>query len=193
PSSPSAKVSEGDAAAAASRPAPTRRTLSKKEMKARAGAPPPKYRDFLTLTELIITKDEQEVFLQIKEDYQRDKFIENFWKRRSLDSMGIRTDYRAVYTRRVQQALEQFGDLRNDQAKVFVLQGPPDAVVPIDCQDIYVPLQVWYYERMEVLKSKLYLIFYEPYGMPPYKMWLPIDGRGVILVGFGGSAGMNMG
>ena len=76
PSSPSAKVTEGDTAAAASRPAATRRTLSKKEMKALAEALPPKYRDFLTLTELIITPDEKEVFLQIKEDYQRDKFIE---------------------------------------------------------------------------------------------------------------------
>jgi Ca-activated chloride channel homolog len=194
PSSPSAKVTTGtEVATSTTRSAPSKRELSKKEMKQLAEALPPKYRDFLILTELIITEDEKEVFLQIKEDYQRDKFIENFWKRRSIDSMGLRTDYRAVYTRRVQQALEQFGDLHNDQAKVFVLQGPPDAVVPIDCNDIYVPLQIWYYERMEVLKTKLYLIFYKPYGMPPWKMWLPLDGRGVILVGFGGSAAMNMG
>jgi len=196
PSSPSAKVTEGKTDAAAdttSKPAPAKRELSKKEMKALAETLPPKYREFLQLTELIITEDEKEVFLQIKEDYQRDKFIDNFWKRRSIDSMGIRTDYRAVYTRRVQQALEQFGDLHNDRAKVFVLQGPPDAVVPIECEDIYVPLQIWYYERMEVLRTKLYLIFYKPYGMPPWKMWLPLDGRGVLLVGFGGSSAMNMG
>ena len=194
PSAPSAKVTSGtDVATSTSRSAPSKRELSKKEMKALAAQMPQKYQDFLTLTELIITEDEREVFVQIKEDYQRDKFIETFWKRRSIDSMGLRTDYRAVYTRRVQQAIEQFGDLHNDRAKVFVLQGPPDAVVPIDCQDIYVPLQIWYYERMEVLKTKLYLIFYMPYGMPPYKMWLPIDGRGVLLVGLGGSSQMNMG
>ena len=195
PSSPSAKVSSGEAAAAApaSRPAPAKRELSKKEMKALAEALPQKYYEFLVLTELIITEDEKEVFLQIKEDYQRDKFIENFWKRRSIDSMGIRTDYRAVYTRRVQQAIEQFGDLHNDRAKVFVLQGPPDAVVPIECDEVYVPIQIWYYERMEVLKTKLYLIFYKPYGMPPWKMWLPIDSRGVLLVGVGSSPQMAMG
>ncbi len=193
PTSPSAKVTAGDAAPASNRPAPSKVELSKKEMKALTEALPQKYRDFITLTELIITHDEKEVFLQIKEDYQRDKFIDNFWKRRSLDSIGLRTDYRAVYTRRVQQAIEQFRDLHNDRAKVFVLQGPPDAVVPIDCQDIYVPIQIWFYERMEVMKSKLYLIFYQPYGTGPYKMWLPIDGRGVLLVGQGGSSGMNMG
>jgi Ca-activated chloride channel family protein len=193
PTSPSAKVTSGDVAPASNRPAPSKKELSKKEMKALAEALPQKYRDFLQLTELIITDDEKEVFLQIKEDYQRDKFIDNFWKRRSLDSIGMRTDYRAVYTRRVQQAIEQFRDLHNDRAKVFVLQGPPDAVVPIDCQDIYVPIQIWYYERMEVMKSKLYLIFYQPYGTGPYKLWLPIDGRGVLLVGVGSSQGMAMG
>ncbi len=194
PSAPSAKVTSGtEVVVSTTRAAPAKRELSKKEMKALAEALPQKYYDFLVLTELIITEDEREVFLQIKEDYQRDKFIENFWKRRSIDSMGIRTDYRAVYTRRVQQAIEQFRDLHNDRAKVYVLQGPPDAVVPIDCQDIYVPLQVWFYERMEVLKTKLYLIFYQPYGTGPYKMWLPIDGRGVILVGVGSSQAMAMG
>ncbi len=193
PTSPSAKVTSGADAVPASRPAPAMRQLSKKEMKTLTEALPQKYRDFLTLTELIITEDEKQVFLQIREDYQRDKFIDNFWKRRTIDSMGIRTDYRAVYTRRVQLAIEQFRDLHNDRAKVFVLQGPPDAVVPIDCQDIYVPLQIWFYERMEALKSKLYLIFYQPYGTGPYKMWLPIDGRGVLLVGVGSSPGMAMG
>jgi Ca-activated chloride channel family protein len=193
PTSPNATVSAGPEVGSASAPAPTSRNLSKKEMKALTEALPPKYRDFLTLAELIITEPEKEVFLQIKEDYQRDKFIDNFWKRRTLDSIGLRTDYRAVYTRRVQQAIEQFGDLHNDRAKVFVLQGPPEAVIPIDCQDIYNPLQIWYWERMEVLKSKLYLIFYQPYGMGPYKMWLPIDGRGVLLAGVNSSAGMAMG
>ncbi len=194
PTSPGAKVSTGaDATAAASLPAPARRKLSKKEIKQLTEALPQKYRDFLTFVSLIITEDEIEVFLQIKENYQRDKFIDNFWVRRSIDNMGIRTDYKSVYLRRVQQAIEQFGDLHNDRAKIFVMQGPPDAVIPIDCQEVYVPLQIWYYERVEALKSKVYLIFYEPYGMPPYKLWLPLDGLGVMLVGVGSSGPMSMG
>ena len=202
PTSPSAKVSEGEAepkpaikastpaasvetASPASAPAPARRKLTKKEARALTDALPQKYRDFLNLVELIVTDDEREVFLQISENYQRDKFIEAFWKRRSIDQQGIRTDYRVVYTRRVQQAVEQFKDLKNDRARMFVIQGPPDAVIPIDCQDVYVPLQIWYYERIEVLKSKVYLIFYQPGGVGPFKMWLPLDGRGVLLVGVG--------
>ncbi|MGE5414654.1 MAG: VWA domain-containing protein, partial [Syntrophomonadaceae bacterium] len=182
PSSKNAKATDQTAVAA---PAPTHRKLSKKEMHQLEQALPQQYRDFLTLVDIIITPEEKEVFLQITENYQRDKFIEAFWKRRTIDASGIRTDYRAVYTRRVEQAIEEFGDIHNDRAKLFVLAGPPDAVVAIDCQDVYVPIQIWYYERLESLKAKAYLIFYEPYSMPPYKLWLPIDGRGVLLVGVG--------
>ncbi len=182
PASPSAKATEQTAAAG---PAPTHRKLSKKEEHQLYEQLPLRYKDFLDLVQIIITPEEKEVFLEIKENYQRDKFIDSFWKRRTIDSMGIRTDFRAVYTRRVQEAVQQFQDIHNDRARMFIINGPPDAVIPIDCEDIYVPLQIWYYERLEVMKSKAYLIFYEAYGMPPYKLWLPIDGRGVLLVGVG--------
>ena len=187
PTSPSAKATDKSASQTAdnSGPAPAHRKLSKREIHQLEEALPPQYKDFLTLVDLIITPDEREIFLEINENYQRDKFIDNFWRRRTIDSMGIRTDYRAVYTRRVQQAIDQFGDIHNDRAKMFVINGPPDAVIPIDCDDVYVPLQIWYYERLEVMKSKAYLIFYEPYSMPPYKLWLPMDGLKMLLVGGG--------
>ena len=181
PASPNAKATDQSAAAAG--PAPAHRKLSKKEAHQLTEALPQKYRDFLELVDLIITPDEKEIFLEIQENYQRDKFIDSFWKRRTIDSMGIRTDYRAVYTRRVEQAFEQFRDIHNDRAKMFILNGPPDAVIPVDCPDVYVPMQIWYYERLEILKSKAYLIFYEPYGSPPYKLWLPIDGYTKLVVG----------
>ncbi len=189
PTSPSARVSTG-AAASASAPAPARRKLSKKEARALTEALSQKYRDFLNLVELIVTDDEREVFLQIHENYQKDKFIEAFWKRRSIDAQGLRTDFRATYTRRVEQALEQFKDLRNDRARMFVINGAPDAVIPIDCDDVYVPLQIWYYDRIEALKSKVYLIFYQPGGVGPFKLWLPLDGQGVLLVGVGTASQM---
>ena len=182
PASPSAKVSDQTTATG---PAPAHRKLSRKQIRQLTDALPQKYKQFLELVEIIITPDEREIFLEIQQDYQRDKFIDSFWKRRTIDAQGIRTDYRAVYTRRVEQAIEQFRDLHNDRARMFVVNGPPDAVVVVDCQEVYVPMQIWYYERLEVMKSKAYLIFYAPYGSGPYKLWLPIDGRGVLLVGVG--------
>jgi Ca-activated chloride channel family protein len=171
------------AAAKPSTPAPTRRKLSSKEVKELTVQLEAKYREWLQVVDMIITDDERQVFLQIGDNYQKDKFIEAFWKRRSIDSQGLRTDFQRVYTQRIETAKEQFKNLNSDRAKVFVINGPPDAVIPIDCQDIYVPIQIWFYERIESLKSKVYLIFYQPYGLGEYKFWLPLDGQGVLQVG----------
>ncbi len=177
----------GQAAGKFTGPAPARRKLSSKDVKDLTAKLDSKYKDFLQLVDLIITKDEKEVFLQIADSYQKDRFIESFWRRRSIDSSGIRTDYQRVYTDRVQLAREQFRNLNNDRAKVFIINGSPDGIVPIDCQEVYVPLQIWYYDRLESLKSKVYLIFYQPMGMGDYKLWTPLDGEFILQVG--GSAG----
>jgi Ca-activated chloride channel family protein len=163
--------------------APERRTLSNKEIKEATERQAPKYRDFLQLVSLIITKDELQVFLQIADDYQKDRFIEAFWRRRSYDPHGLRVNFQEVYIRRVQTAMEQFKNLHNDRSKLFVMQGPPDAILPIDCEDIYWPIQIWYYERLEALKSKVYLLFYQPYKVGDYRLWTPMDGMGALIVG----------
>jgi Ca-activated chloride channel family protein len=166
--------------------APVKRKLSNKEIKEAIARLPQKYKDFLQLVELIITDEEKQVFLQITEDYERDKFIEDFWKRRSVDAQGLRISYRADYTQRVQTALEQFGNLHNDRAKIYVISGPPDTVIKIDCSEVFVPIQIWYWERLEALKSKTYLIFYKKWGAGEYTLWLPLDGITVLYPGGSG-------
>jgi Ca-activated chloride channel homolog len=170
-------------ASAASTPAPVRRKLSKKEIRELTDQLPQKYREFIDLVDLIITDDERQVFLQIGDEYQKDRFIEAFWKRRSIDPRGMRTDFKAIYIQRYQVAREQFQNMNSDRAKIFLVNGPPDAMIAIDCQDIYVPLQIWYYERIEALKSKVYLIFYRQHGLSDYKLWLPLDGENVLVGG----------
>src|SRR6266536_376541 len=189
---PAAPGTAAKTAAAQSTPAPAHRKLSRKEVKELTARLQPKYREFRELVDLIITDEEKEVFVQIADDYQKDRFIESFWRRRSIDSQGLRTDYQAVHTHRVEMAKEQFRNLYNDRAKMLIINGPPDAVIAIDCPEVYVPIQIWYYDRLEVLKSKVYLIFYQPYGIGDYKLWLPLDGEGVLQVGggIGSSSGM---
>ena len=181
---PSGSATTGGAAKP-STPAAVKHKLTSKEIKELTARLDNKYKDFLQLVELIIADEERQVFLQISENYQKDSFVEQFWKRRSIDSSGIRTDYRIVHTQRVELAKEQFRNLNNDRAKIFIISGPPDAIVPIDCQEVFNPLQIWFYERLEALKSKVYLIFYQPYGLGDYKLWLPLDGQNVLMAGGG--------
>ncbi len=175
-------------AGAGSTPAPARRKLSKKEIQELTEQLPPKYRDFMELVDLIMTDEERQVFLQIGADYEKDKFIEGFWARRSFNSQGLRTDFKYVYLQRYRLAKEQFRNLHSERAKLLLLNGPPDALINIDCVDIYVPIQIWYYERLEALKSKAYLLFYKQYGLGEYRLWLPLDGEAVLTgAGQGGT------
>jgi len=157
-------------------PAPAFRKLTNADRKALEAKLPERYHEWLDDVGIIITERERDVFLEIADSIERDKFIEEFWRRRSIDKDGIRTNFREVYRERVQFAKENFKNLNSDAARVYILNGPPDALIPINCPEVFVPIRIWYYERLEALRNKAYLIFYRVYGMGDWKLWLPIDG-----------------
>ena len=76
--------------------------LSGKERKKALEALPDRYRQFLTDVEPILTDVEEATFLRLSSDYQRDRFIDDFWKRRSVDSDGQRVAFKDVYELRLQ-------------------------------------------------------------------------------------------
>ena len=164
-------------APAAEAPASPVRKLTRADRAQLQKALPEKYQEWLADVDMIMTDAERDIFLQVRDNVERDKFIEEFWRRRSVDKDGMRTNFREIYRARIEYARENFKNLYSDAAKVYVLNGPPDAIIPIDCSEVFVPVRIWYYERLEALRSKVYLIFYEPYGVPgDWKLWLPLDG-----------------
>ena len=158
--------------------------LTGKERKKLMAELPEKYRQFLTDVEPIITDVERDTLLKLGEDYQREHFIDDFWKRRSLAPDGMRIAFRDIYELRLQQAKELFRNTNTDQGRIYLVNGPPDGIRKIDCQDVYWPIQIWYYERLESLHlSKVLLLFYQPFGAGDYRMWTPLDGPQAIVAG----------
>lgn len=145
---------------------------------------PERYRQFLDDVEPIMADLERDTFLRLVSDYQRDKFIEEFWKRRSLAEDGFRVPFRDIYEVRLRYAKEVFRNINTDMGRIYLINGPPDGMKKYDCQDVYWPIQVWYYERLESLRmSKVPLLFYQPLGAGDYKLWTPLDGYQAVLVG----------
>ncbi|MGE5347566.1 MAG: VWA domain-containing protein, partial [Acidithiobacillales bacterium] len=158
--------------------------LTGKERKRLEEALPEKYKAFLEEVDPIITDLERDTLLRLTSDYQRDRFIEEFWKRRSVGPDGLRVEFRSIYELRIEQARELFKNLRCDQARIYIVHGPPDARRKIDCTDVLYPIELWYYERLESLQmSKVLLIFYQPFGGGDYRLWSPMDGRTALFVG----------
>jgi Ca-activated chloride channel family protein len=177
-------------------PAPqlvSNKPLTGKERKKLTQDLPEKYRRFLEDVEPIITDVERDTLLKIGEDYQREHFIDDFWKRRSLAPDGIRIAFRDIYELRLQQVKERFRNTNTDQGRIFLVNGPPDGVRKIDCQDVYWPIQIWYYERLESLRlSKVILLFYQSFGAGDYRLWTPLDGpQAVVAGGLPGGLGAN--
>ena len=168
-------------------PAPqlvSNKPLTNKERKKLTAEAPDRVRHFLDDVEPIITDVERDTLLKLSEDYQRDRFVEEFWKRRSVSPDGMRTPFRDIYEMRLQEAKQRFHSINTDQGRIFLLHGPPDGVRKIDCQDIYWPIQIWYYERIEELRmSKVLLLFYQQLGVGDYRMWTPLDGQAALIVG----------
>ncbi len=168
-------------------PAPqlvSNKPLTGKERKKLTHDLPDRYRQFLEDVEPILTDVERDTLLKLGEDYQRDHFIEEFWKRRSLAPDGIRIAFRDIYEMRLQQAKERFRNINTDMGRIFVVNGPPDGVRKIDCQDVYWPIQIWYYERLESLRlSKVLLLFYQQFGTGDYRLWTPLDGPQAVVAG----------
>ena len=158
--------------------------LSGKERKKLEEALPEKYRAFLEEVDPIITDLERDTLLRLSSDYQRDHFIDEFWKRRSMGPDGVRIEFRGIYELRVAQAREIFKNLKCDQARIYIIHGPPDGRRKLECVDITYPIELWYYERLDALQmSKVLMIFYQPMGAGDYRLWSPMDGRGALLVG----------
>lgn len=158
--------------------------LTGKERKKLEAGLPEKYRTFLQDVEPIITDLERDTLLRLSSDYQRERFIDEFWRRRSVGPDGLRVEFRGIYELRVAQARELFKNLTCDQARIYIVQGPPDGRRKFECMDVLNPIDLWYYERLEALRmSKVLLIFYQPFGTGDYRLWTPMDGRGALLVG----------
>ena len=96
---------------------------------------------------------------------------------------------------RLQIVKERFRNVNTDQGRIFLINGPPDGFRRIDCQDIYNPIELWYYERLETLRmNKVTLLFYQPFGTGDFRLWTPLEGPQALLVGgIAGLAGIGPG
>lgn len=167
------------------------RPLGDRERRRLTAALPERYRQFLADVEPILTDLERDTFLRLSSDPHRDKFLEDFWKRRSVDKDGMRVPFRDIYELRLREVKERFRNVNTDMGRIFLVNGPPDGLRKIDCQDIYWPLQIWYYEHLESLRmSKVLLLFYQPFSAGDYRLWTPMDGVQALRVG--GIAGMTI-
>ncbi len=178
PKSPASSSGRSAGAAGAARApaalAPARST------KARAPEDlPEKYQKWLASVALIITPEERTAFLALQEDYQRDAFIERFWRVRDTDRTTARNEFKERWDDLLQYSDQNFEGAQDERRKILLLNGPPAAVIDSKCSRLH-PLEVWYYPRSDVVPFEFIVVFYRPYGAGPFRIFEPSAGLGVL-------------
>lgn len=161
--------------------------MSRKEIEAAKAELPPRYQTWLAEVRLLISDQELEAFLAIAQDYQRDHFIEQFWRQRDPYPSTARNEFRERYTRRLDYARAVFGSLEDARSEILLLNGEPAGRVEYPrCTNLW-PLEAWFYRAQQVGEDTL-LLFYQPFGHGDFRLWQPFDGLRALSK-FGASSG----
>ena len=147
----------------------------KKSTKALLAALPEEYRFWLDSVDMIMSKDEKESFLELQKDYQRDAFIERFWRARDPYPTTQTNEFRQRYEEAVKVVMERFGSFEEDRARVYLVNEPPDVMMPVDCVEMW-PAEVWYWQKNKKMGQRVGILFYQSGGGGKYRVWYPDDG-----------------
>jgi VWFA-related protein len=150
---------------------------------------PEKYRRWLQIVELLITDEEIQSFLALDKDYQRDAFIERFWQARDSYRSTARNEFRDRWEHNVEAAVELFGSLEDERARVLLLNGPPSVRVASQCSNVIWPTEVWFFAHSERLRSELIVVFYRKWGAGPFRVWSATEGLAALFSNTAGSSG----
>ncbi len=151
---------------------------------------PQKYRDWLEAVELLISDQELKTFLALDKDYQRDAFIKQFWEARN-PYKSLRNTFQERWEQKIEEAKSLFGTLKDDRARMLLLNGPPSSRLEARCSSVIWPVEVWYYATSERFHDEFVLVFYRHWGAGPFRLWNPAEGLGALFSGGAGSSGGN--
>lgn len=142
---------------------------------------PRKYQDWLEQVTPLISKAERKTFLALEKDYQRDAFIERFWATRDPVPETRLNEFQDRYLARLDEALALYDTIADDRARVYALNGEPDAVRATDCGVLTWPMEIWRYRYADNTGRQALMAFYQPNGGGPFRMWSVSEGHSALL------------
>jgi len=151
----------------------------------------PAHRTWLEDVSPIITKIEREVFLKLKTDAERDKFIQFFWRQRDPLPDTKENEFYKEYMDRVRFADQNFGrgafkrGSQTERGSFYLILGKPLERNFFTTFSELWPMELWFYKGEERygLPSYFYLIFYQSQGMGDYRLYYPgVDGPEKLVI-----------
>jgi len=157
------------------------------------------YKDWLDKdVAYIITDDERRAFKKLETDDERERFIEEFWRRRDPDPDTDENEYREEYYERIAYANEHFASgipgWKTDRGRIYITWGKPDEVETHPSGGSYnresyegggststYPFERWFYRYLAGVGSGIEIEFVDPTGSGEYRIARNPDEKDALL------------
>src|SRR5437016_6895891 len=157
------------------------------------------YKDWLDKdVTYIITDEERKAFKKLETDDERERFIEEFWRRRDPDPDTDENEYREEYYERIAYANEHFASgipgWKTDRGRIWIMYGKPDETETHPSGGAYnresyegggststYPFERWFYRYLPGVGSGIEIEFVDPTGSGEYRIARNPDEKDALL------------
>ena len=150
--------------------------LSKKDLAERIRLLPDEERRWLEeVVRPIILPDEENLFLLLSQEHEREIFKEEFWKRREKTGLlyPLGPGYRTRYLNLLRLADTTYDGRREDAGRMVIAHGEPTSINELaGCRDVFRDLELWIYRGTTAGNSaEKPFFFYRSSPGAPRKLW----------------------
>jgi GWxTD domain-containing protein len=157
------------------------------------------YKDWLEKdVAYIITDEERKAFKKLVTDDERERFIEEFWRRRDPDPDTDENEFREEYYERIAYANEHFASgipgWKTDRGRIYITWGKPDETETHPSGGSYqrepqegggstttYPFERWFYRYLPGVGSGVEIEFVDPTGSGEYRIARNPDEKDALL------------
>jgi GWxTD domain-containing protein len=140
----------------------------------------PKYQEWLNLVTYIILPQEKDVFLRLSNDFERDIFINAFWKQRDPTPGTPENEYKQEMEKRFLYVNKEFHKdtprpgWMTDRGRIYMILGEPQSRDKISAPEVQ-PCELWTYYGDVSKDQPTYfgLIFFRRGGSGEYQLYSP--------------------
>jgi GWxTD domain-containing protein len=158
------------------------------------------YKDWLEKdVTYVITDEERRAFKRLQTDDEREKFIEEFWRRRDPDPDTDENEFKEEYYERIAYANEHFASgipgWKTDRGRIWIMYGKPDERETHPMGGNYdrpsyqgggstttYPFEIWFYRYLAGVGSGVEIEFVDPTGSGEYRIARSPDEKDALLM-----------
>ena len=143
---------------------------------------PEDLQEWLAQVDVIITEDEEETFLRLESEFQREEFMKQFWLQRDPSAGTPQNEYYDEYQRRLEHVARMFSrdtpreGRETDRGRMYLMLGEPTTIKRLHNTREAVPVEIWWYHANPKLGIPPFfsLAFFQRSGLGEFQLYSPL-------------------